>query len=181
MVPMQGTETVSTSPFPRPSQSVRRRGRRTPGPRPETFDASASSTWLITRDGATDGIIADRVGTGVAGYVDGNTGAAQFNQPLGLAYDSLHEELYIADSNNLRVRRYSAVSQNTTTIAGNGTGKLGNGSYVTPTNAANDALTTALNFPIGVAFLPTGSDTQGSAYVSAVYENQIRRLTITEP
>ena len=36
----------------------------------------------------------------------------------------------------------------------------------------------ALDFPIGVAYVPTGTDTQGTAYVSAVYENQIRRLTI---
>jgi secreted trypsin-like serine protease len=135
---------------------------------------------LATRDGGADGIIADRIGTGIPDYDDGDPGTAQFNQPLSLAHDALHQELYIADSNNLRVRRYSAVSQNTTTVAGNGTGKLGNSPYVTPTNGGAAGTTTALNFPIGVAFLPTGTQNQGTAYVTAVYENQIRRLDISQ-
>jgi hypothetical protein len=142
----------------------------------------ANNTILATRDGSAtdDDIIADRIGTGTAGYADGNRGTARFNQPLSLAYDPLHQELYIADGNNLRVRRYSALSQNTTTVAGNGTGKLGNSAYITPTNGAAAGTDTALNFPIGVAFLP-GAETQGSAYVTAVYENQIRRLEVGGP
>jgi hypothetical protein len=136
---------------------------------------------LGTFDGGSDGIAVSRIGTGIAGNDDGDPMTVQFDQPLGLAYDALHGLLYIADSHNLTVRRFSMVDYRTTTVAGNGTGKLGTGSYVPPDNGSGDALRTALNFPIGLAFLPSGDQTQGSLYVSAVYENQIRKLAIVPP
>ena len=141
----------------------------------------ANDAVLVTRDGSGEGIgiIADRIGSGSAGYAEGDTATAQFDQPVSLAYDALNEQLYIADSRNMRIRRYSAVDLHVITVAGNGTGKLGNGVYTPPDNGGTDSLSTALNFPIGVAFLSTGVASEGRLYASAVYENQIRRFTIT--
>jgi adhesin/invasin len=137
-----------------------------------------NDTVLATTDGDSNGIAAHRIGTGVAGFNGGDFTTAQFDQPLSLAYDAPNGLLYIADSHNQAVRRFSMVDYRTVTLAGNGTGKLGTGGYVPPDNAGGDALRTAVNFPIGVAFLPSGTGAPGSLYVSAVYENQIRRLAL---
>jgi hypothetical protein len=142
----------------------------------------ANNSVLVTRDGGSSGIVADRVGNGTFGYVDGIDSDAQFKTPTSVAYDSLHEQLYIADGANMRVRRYSLVNLTVSTVAGNGNGKLRSAdAYVAPVNSGGPATDSAINFPIGVAFLPTGAETQGDAYVSGVYENQIRKLTIGTP
>lgn len=44
------------------------------------------------------------IGTGVAGFADGNPAVAKFNQPQGLSYDSRSSRLYLADSGNHRIR-----------------------------------------------------------------------------
>jgi sugar lactone lactonase YvrE len=137
-----------------------------------------NDTVLAAVPDESDGIRAHRIGSGVAGFHGGDFTTAQFDQPLSLAYDAPNSLLYIADSHNQAVRRFSMISGRTVTLAGNGTGKLGTGGYVAPDNAGGDALRTALNFPIGIAFLPSGTGAPGSLYVSAVYENQIRRLAL---
>jgi hypothetical protein len=140
-----------------------------------------NDTVLATTDGGESGITANRIGTGVAGFEGGDFETAEFDQPLSLAYDAPVGLLYIADSHNHAVRRLSMADYRTTTVAGNGTGKLGAGDYVPPGNAGGDALRTAVNFPIGVALLPSGTSAPGRLYVSAVYEHQIRRLTLGSP
>ncbi|PKL80206.1 MAG: hypothetical protein CVV27_00755 [Candidatus Melainabacteria bacterium HGW-Melainabacteria-1] len=57
-------------------------------------------------------------GTGQAGYQDGPALLASFNTPAGLAVDN-QGNLYIADSENFRVRKLG-LNGNVTTLAGNG-------------------------------------------------------------
>jgi hypothetical protein len=97
---------------------------------------------------------------------------------VSLAYDAPDQQLYIADSGNKQIQRLSMISLDIVTVAGNGQGKSGAGAYVPPTDG--DALLTAINFPIGVAFRPSGIESQGTTFYSGVYENQIRELTVVE-
>jgi len=152
---------------------------RTQPPGTDFFIADrANDAVLVTRDGGADGIIADTIedrGIGVRGP------SSPFDQPVSLAYDAVHQELFIADSNHLVVRRYSLVTFDLTVLAGNGEGKLGTSPYVTPGAGPTSPLATALNFPIGVAFRPTGGQARGSLFVTSVYENQIRRIALAPP
>jgi IPT/TIG domain len=54
------------------------------------------------------------------GYLDGGQNTALFNLPIGIWLDNKTNQLYVADWANLRIRAIDG-SQNTTTLAGNGT------------------------------------------------------------
>jgi DNA-binding beta-propeller fold protein YncE len=131
---------------------------------------------LMTRDGGPDGLIARAVGSGTRGYSEeiSGPGTTMFDRPTALAYDSLGQRLYIADAGNSRVRVYSLAADWVAPYVGTGTGKvLDSDSYLTPANGvAADA--TPLNFPIGLAYQPSGQSWEGSLFLSAVWENQIR-------
>jgi hypothetical protein len=137
----------------------------------------ATDTVLVTRAGGGDGVIAGIVAEGGIGARTPRSGIG-LSRPVSLAYDALHQQLYIADSGHLQIQRLSMVSLDVVTVAGDGTGKIGTGSYVAPTDG--NALDTAINFPIGVAFRPSGGQSQGTVFYTGVYENQIRMLTISE-
>ena len=81
------------------------------------------------------GIITTVAGSGAAGY-GGDSGvatAAQLNYPYGLSFDPAGN-MYIADTNNHRIRKVAAGSGIITTIAGTGAaGYNGDG----PATAAN--------------------------------------------
>ena len=104
-------------------------------------------------------------GTGIAGFSGdgGPATSAQVNHPLGIAFDSANN-LYIADSNNSRIRMVSAATGNMSTIAGSGLFGYGG-----DTGFATDAL---LNFPAAV--LP---DNNGNIYISDTQNNAVRVLT----
>jgi sugar lactone lactonase YvrE len=53
---------------------------------------------------------------GVSGSLDGIGGAAQFNQPAGVATDGT--SLYVADSSNSTIRKIAIATRNVTTFAG---------------------------------------------------------------
>ncbi len=104
-------------------------------------------------------------GTGLPGFSGdgGPATSAQLNHPLGIALDAAGN-LYIADSNNSRIRVVSSSTGAITTIAGNGLFGYGG-----DTGFATDAL---LNFPAAV--LP---DANGNIYVADTQNNAIRILT----
>jgi trimeric autotransporter adhesin len=80
----------------------------------------------IRRIDAGTGQVTTVAGTGVKGY-NGASGAAtsmQLNQPRGLALEG-DTRLFVADSNNQRIRRVDLLTGQLTTVAGRGKGCAG--------------------------------------------------------
>jgi sugar lactone lactonase YvrE len=102
------------------------------------------------------GIITTVVGTGVAGYSGDEQPAtsAELSNPSAVAVDGLGN-LYIADTNNARIRRVDAITNVITTVAGDGT---------------------ALAAPQGVAV-----DIQGNVWIADTGNNVIRELRARPP
>lgn len=66
------------------------------------------------------GEILDVIGSGKQGFTDGSFESCSFNQPMGLAYDSNSNHLYIADTENHSIRMVDLVSRTVKTVLGNG-------------------------------------------------------------
>jgi sugar lactone lactonase YvrE len=115
------------------------------------------------REVASGCIITNIAGNGVAGY-SGNGGAAtnaSLNFATSVALDALGN-LYIADSQNNRIRKV-ATNGIITTVAGNGNyGYSGDGVAATGTDLA---------YPCGVA-----SDAVGDLYIADTFNNRIRMV-----
>jgi hypothetical protein len=82
----------------------------------------------IRRIDAATGIVTTIAGTGVRGF-NGTSGQGtniQLNQPRGIALDG-DGILFVADSNNQRIRRISLPNDELTTVAGRGKGCAGDG------------------------------------------------------
>ena len=96
-------------------------------------------------------------------FIDDTTAvAATLNGPTGVFVDTAGH-IYIADTNNHRIRRISAVDSTISTIAGTGSpGFLGDGDL--PTNAR-------LSFPSTVVV-----DSLGTLYISDRFNHRIRRI-----
>jgi sugar lactone lactonase YvrE len=111
----------------------------------------------------TDGIIHDVAGTGESGF-SGDGGAAmqaRLNHPQGVAVDAAGH-LYIADSDNHRIRRVGADGK-ISTIAGTGVaGFSGDGAAATAAR---------LNHPEGIA---VGAD--GSLLIADYWNHRIRQV-----
>jgi len=110
-----------------------------------------------------DGVIHTVGGNGVAGFSgDGGPATlAMVNSPESLAMDSAGA-LYVADTNNNRVRRIG-LDGVISTVAGNG-------SAISSGDGGN-ALNAGIYSPFGLAF-----DTAGNLYVSEIYGNRVRRI-----
>ena len=108
------------------------------------------------------GVITTFAGTGTPGF-GGDGGApasAQLNNPQGLAVDSAGN-LYIADTQNHRVRKVSGGT--ISTVAGSGTsGFAGDGGAATSAQ---------LNAPFGVAL-----DAAGNLYIAEFSNNRVRKV-----
>ncbi|HEY9899370.1 MAG TPA: IPT/TIG domain-containing protein [Pantanalinema sp.] len=103
-------------------------------------------------------------GTGVSGFSgDGAAaGSAQLNAPLGVAADAAGD-LYIADTNNNRIRKVDHTTGFIATVAGTGVyGFTGDGA----------ATSAQLNHPQGLAV-----DAAGNLYIADTYNNRIRKLS----
>jgi sugar lactone lactonase YvrE len=115
-----------------------------------------SSTGTITTAAGT--------GTGIGGY-SGDSGlatAALLNGPQGIAADALGN-LFIADSNNHRVRRVDAVTGVITTFAGTGTsGYSGDG---------GPATSAQIGSPLGLVL-----DSNGDLFISDLQNSVVRRV-----
>jgi len=96
-------------------------------------------------------------GTGAGGFAEGGVGSAQFNLPDGLALGD-DNALYVADSNNARLRRINLLNNTVSTVAGDGT------------NAFTDGTPGQVWIPRGLA-----SDGAGSIYFYDFYRLRVYR------
>jgi hypothetical protein len=84
-------------------------------------------------------------GEGSAGFLDGDFTSAVFNYPLGLAINSDGTRLFLADSNNHRIREIHLDQNNiVTTLAGFSTGG----------NQDGPLASASFNQPRGIVYLP---------------------------
>ena len=114
----------------------------------------------------TDGKITTVAGTGVPGYFGNPAPAisAQLRNPRGVAVDSAGN-IYIADTNNNRVRKVTVATGIITTLAGTAfTGDFGDG---------GPAILASLNHPAGVAV-----DSTGNVYIADTKDHAIRKVTV---
>lgn len=65
-----------------------------------------------------DGTLLETIGSGKLGVTDGGYEEASFNHPQGLALDG--EKLYVADTQNHRIRQVNLRTKKVRTVAGNG-------------------------------------------------------------
>ncbi len=118
----------------------------------------------------TSGNISTAAGVGVAGYNgDGRAAAtAQLNYPYGVAVDGAGN-IYIADTDNHRIRRVDAATGNISTAAGDGTVPDEDDDNIGDGGAATAA---QLNNPYDVAV-----DSDGNLYIADTQNNRIRKVT----
>ena len=113
------------------------------------------------------GVITTIAGTGAAGFSgDGGLAiSATFNKPIGVAVDAAGN-VYVADNNNLRIRRISP-DGTIASVAGNGAaGYSGDGG---PATLAS--LNSSLDYGLGIAV-----DTAGSLYIADMKNHRIRKV-----
>ena len=113
------------------------------------------------------GIITTYAGNGTSGFSGDNQSAieATLNSPNGLVINT-SGDLFIADSNNNRVRRVDKISGIITTVAGDGNfGYSGDG---TP------AIDSSLKSPQDVAI-----DKQGNLLIADTFNNRIREVNLS--
>ena len=118
----------------------------------------------IRRVAAATGLITTLAGTGTAGFSGdgGASTAAQLRFPEGVAVDGAGN-LFIADTDNNRIRRVAAATGLITTVVGTGTaGFSGDGGAATAAQ---------LNFPVGVAV-----DGAGNLFIADRRNQRIRRV-----
>jgi len=118
----------------------------------------------IVRKISTSGVITTVAGNGTAGYSgDGKAAtSAALSEPLGLALDSAGN-LYIADTNNLVIRKVNASTGIITTFAGS----------QSATSSGDGGLATSAQIltPTGLVF-----DTAGNLYIAELYVCAVRKV-----
>lgn len=116
---------------------------------------------------ATTGIITTVAGTGDAGFFGdgGQATSAMLNTPNGIGLDTAGN-LFIADTDNNRIRKVTVSTGIITTVAGN------DKTDYTGDNVA--ATSTSLKFPHDVAI-----DTNGNIYIADTGNFRIRKVTVS--
>ncbi|MGD0831996.1 MAG: Ig-like domain repeat protein, partial [Terracidiphilus sp.] len=134
-----------------------------------------SNNNVIRKVTSSTGVITTVAGTGTGGYTADNIAAtlSELNEPRGVTVDA-SGNLYIADTENQRIRRVDAVTGIIMTIAGDGalSGKAdGKGTY---TGDGGPAIGAGLSLPYAVAF-----DTAGNLYIPDSANNVVRMVAAT--
>jgi sugar lactone lactonase YvrE len=129
----------------------------------------------VRKVNASDSIINTFAGTGVAGFSgdDGQAINAQFNLPVGqsaqpagrICLDPTGTYLYVADTDNHRVRRIAIASGIITTYAGNGTPDFA--------GDAGPAAAASLHSPVDV-----DCDAAGNLYICDRDNHAVRKVTL---
>ena len=143
------------------------------GPRGIALDLAGNIYIADTNDNrirmvtGSTGIITTIAGNGNSGYSgdNGTATAAQLNRPIGVAIDTAGN-IYIADTNNNRIRMITISTGYIATIAGDGI--YGYSGDDGPATAAH------FDFPFGITLDPTGN-----IYIADTYNNRIRMITIS--
>jgi uncharacterized repeat protein (TIGR01451 family) len=128
----------------------------------------------IRRVDATSHVITTVAGSGdpFFGNFGGDGGPATnafLNIPLAVAVDA-NENIFIADTGNNLIRRVDSVTQNITTIAGNGN----SGVAGQPNGDGGPATSARLNQPSGLAV-----DSTGNVFIADWRDNVIRKVNTT--
>lgn len=129
-------------------------------------DSAANRIRIITPDGIIRHFAGHEKGAPGFSGDGGIATAARFNSPYRLAVDA-HDNLYVSDLDNHRVRRIDAVTKIVTTVAGNGTA-------FTSSLENRPATQVPVRGPVGLAF-----DRQGRLYIAVSGHHQIRRVDFT--
>jgi sugar lactone lactonase YvrE len=118
----------------------------------------------VVRKISPAGVITTVAGDGVSGYSGDGASAtsAQLNRPYGVALDR-SGNLYIADTNNHRIRKVSSIG-NISTVAGSGVAGYSGDS--------GSALSARLDYPYGVAVDPSGN-----VYIADTDNHRIRMVS----
>lgn len=119
---------------------------------------------VIRKIEAATGSIEVVAGDGSQGYAgdDGVATAARLNKPYSVTVDSF-KNIYIADTDNSRVRKVEGATGVITTVAGNGSAGYTEDNVV--------ATTTRINKPQGVA-----ADPSGTFYIADTGNNRVRKV-----
>lgn len=117
------------------------------------------SDHCLVRKIDTNRVVTTIAGSGVAGFADGTGTSASFKYPSGITVDSAGI-IYVADTDNHRIRRIDANGV-VTTLAGNGGTAF--------TNGIGTAAT--FNRPYGIS-----ADTSGNLYVADQFNHRIRKI-----
>jgi sugar lactone lactonase YvrE len=118
-----------------------------------TLTHSWSSTMCV-------GALTTLAGSGAQGFADSQGTAAQFSSPQGIAVAS-DDTVYVADSNNHRVRKITAEGA-VTTLAGSGTAGFADG----------QGTAAQFNHPNGIAVA-----NDGTVYVADCGNHLVRKIT----
>jgi len=133
---------------------------------------TSGNIYIAERSGArireitvSNGNISTVAGNGTSGYSGDGAAAtsAELYYPDGLYVDT-SGNIFIADSQNSRIREVSASTHNISTVAGNGSG-----AYAGDGGAATAA---SINIPYGVSV-----DTSGNIYIADKNNNVVRKVT----
>jgi sugar lactone lactonase YvrE len=99
-------------------------------------------------------------GSGTGTFLDGTGTAAGFFNPRGITINTTSGILYIADTDNYRIRQISITGQ-VTTIAGSGVGTFSDGL----------GTTASFKYPFGICV-----DLSGSLIVTDTFNNRVRKI-----
>ena len=125
----------------------------------DTIYVADSSNNRIRKVTST-GIVSTFAGSGVAGFIDADGTNSQFSSPQGIAVNILGT-LFVADSNNNRIRRITS-SGYVTTLAGSGL----------PGQQDGIGTSASFKYPEELTI-----DSHGNLYVTDFKNNRIRKIT----